>query len=85
MKRTPSDFEGDEAQGLAALERRKEAEREIVLASRALERTPTGPARVALWEPLMQAVRKYNQAEAAFRAAQQALDTRAATRRLEGE
>lgn len=80
MKRTQEDFELDEARGLSALEERRAAERAIVAAAVLLEAEPPGLMRLELWRPFMDAVKRYNQAEADIRAAQQALDERARTR-----
>jgi len=62
--------------GFAAIERRRLAEPAIVKAAVALAAAPPGPQRLALWEPLMEAVRAYNQAEADLDAARAAINAR---------
>jgi hypothetical protein len=64
----------------AAIERRRLAEPAIVRAAVALEAAPPGPAGLALWEPFIQAVRAYNQAEHDLEAAREAINGRARSR-----
>ena len=67
------EFQAHEAKGLKAIENRKAAAEEIVCVALAMGRATPGPVRLALWEPLMEAVTRYRAADSDIAAAWVAL------------
>lgn len=75
-----SDHAELEQRGLDAVSRLENARNAIVTAACAVVAAPTGPRRVALWEPLERAVRVHEHATEDLRVARELLDERARSR-----